>query len=359
VPFHIVSHDFPILEAGILGNDFLKQTSSKLDYAQGCLAVSEINNIPFFTPEMIIVPPRSESLFYVRVENPEIKVGYIPKLKVAHGIYLGDTIVENIAGKACLNVLSTLNEEMDVHVPIIRLTSLNNLLGNQEKDFEVLRNQEQPTDKREETTHEVFNKIFNEFDDRESKIEIGDKINNRQNKDHQDNIITKEARDEDKKEMLNQEENKKKTQTQNKNRINCENKIMNKNEKKNKKDYLNNLNNPKFLGGGNYQTPPENINNPKILGGENDQTLPENINNPKILKEGSFQVSPKRKISRFSEGNFQTSLENSSFVDCEEESYQTSPRNSARFKSKNSKERRQISSLNINFPRIIHKKSQE
>ncbi|EFN63882.1 Retrovirus-related Pol polyprotein from transposon 412, partial [Camponotus floridanus] len=30
--FHIVSHDFPIPEAGILGNDFLKQTSSKIDY---------------------------------------------------------------------------------------------------------------------------------------------------------------------------------------------------------------------------------------------------------------------------------------------------------------------------------------
>jgi len=321
------------------------------------------------------------------VENPEIKVGYIPKLKIAHGIYLGDTIVENIAGKAYLNVLSTLNEEMDVHVPIIRLTSLNNLLGNQEKDFEVLWNQEQPTDKREEATHEVFNKILNEFDDRESKVKIENKTKNRQNEDHQDNIITKEAQNEDRKEILNQEENKNKIQTQNKTKINGENKIMNKNEKKNK-DYLNNLNNSKFLGGGNYQTPPENINNPKILGGGNYQTPPENINNPKILgrgnyqlppeninnptilrrgnyqtlpeninntkilKEGSFQAPSKRKNSRISEGNFQTSLENSSSVDCEEGSYQTSLRNSARFKPKNFKERRRIPSPNINIPRI-------
>jgi len=50
-------------------------------------------NILFFLPETIIVSPRSKSLFYVRVGNPEIKIRYIYlKLKIAHGIYLGDTI---------------------------------------------------------------------------------------------------------------------------------------------------------------------------------------------------------------------------------------------------------------------------
>jgi len=38
--------------------------------------VSRIN-VPFFSPETIIASPRSEYLFYVRVENPEIKIGYI------------------------------------------------------------------------------------------------------------------------------------------------------------------------------------------------------------------------------------------------------------------------------------------
>jgi len=125
VTFHIVSNDFPIPQSGILGNDFLKQTSSKIDYAQGCLTVSGINNIPFFTPEMITVPPQSESLFFIRVKNPEIKVGYIPKLKLAHGIYLGDTIVENTSGKAYLKVISTLDEEAEVQVPFLHLNPLN------------------------------------------------------------------------------------------------------------------------------------------------------------------------------------------------------------------------------------------
>jgi len=98
VTFHIISNTFPISQFGILGNDFFKQTSSKMDYAKGYLDVSGIN-VPFFSPETIIASPRSESLFYVRVGKPKIKIGYIPKLKIVHGFYLGDTI-ENISGKA-------------------------------------------------------------------------------------------------------------------------------------------------------------------------------------------------------------------------------------------------------------------
>ncbi|KYN30383.1 hypothetical protein ALC56_15310 [Trachymyrmex septentrionalis] len=104
VTFHIVANDFLITQSGILGNDFFKQTSSKIDYAKGYLDISGIT-IPFFSPETITASPRTESLFYVRIENPEIKIGYIPKIKIAHGIYLGDTIVENVFGKAFLNVI--------------------------------------------------------------------------------------------------------------------------------------------------------------------------------------------------------------------------------------------------------------
>jgi len=68
----------------------------------------------FFSPETIIASPRLESLFYVRVGNPETKIGYIPKLKIAYGIYLGDTIVENVSEKAYLNVILTLDEKVEV-----------------------------------------------------------------------------------------------------------------------------------------------------------------------------------------------------------------------------------------------------
>jgi len=132
VIFHIVSNDFPIPQSGILGNEFFKQTFSKIDYAEECLIASGIN-IPFFTPEMIVVAPRSESLFYVRIKNPEIKVGYIPRIRLTHGIYLGDTIVQNTSGKAYLSVISTLDEETEVQVPILHLKPLNEVLDDHDE----------------------------------------------------------------------------------------------------------------------------------------------------------------------------------------------------------------------------------
>lgn len=94
----------------VLENDFFKQTSSTVDYAQGHLTVFEMN-ISFLSPKTILVAPRSKLLFYIRIKNPETKIGYVPRLKLTQGIYLGDTIVENTSGRAYLNVVSTLDEE--------------------------------------------------------------------------------------------------------------------------------------------------------------------------------------------------------------------------------------------------------
>ncbi|KAM0730323.1 Retrovirus-related Pol polyprotein from transposon 17.6 [Formica fusca] len=326
VIFHIVSNDFPISQSGILGNDFFKQTSSKIDYAQGHLDVSGIN-IPFLSPEAIIVAPRSESLFYVRIENPEQKVGYIPRLKVAHGIYLGDTIVENVAGKAYLNIISTLDEEAEVHVPTLRLKSLSELLDDHDSKIEALNSPEEPRNKEEETTYK--------FDDYENNMNIENKGENVD----EENIIIEEINYEDEEQTLNKEGNK------NKNKIKNKEMIKNKNERKNKE-----LNDSKIFGEGNYQTSPENLINPTIPGGGNYQTSPKNLINLKTLEERNYQSSQEGNNSRISEGNFQTLSENPSSVDCEEENYQTSLRISAKSHSK--KGRSPLSSLDIKFPKV-------
>lgn len=106
------------MQSYILGNDFFKQTSSKIDYTKEYLDTSRIN-ISFFSPETI-TPPQSES-FYIRIRNPEVKVEYIPKLKIAHRIHMGDTIMENVSGKAYLNIISTLDDEMEIRVPTLIL----------------------------------------------------------------------------------------------------------------------------------------------------------------------------------------------------------------------------------------------
>jgi len=161
---------------------FSKIDYAKIDHAIGYLDVSGIN-VPFFSPETIITSSRSESLFYVRVENPEIKIGYIPKLKIAHGIYLGDIIVENVSGKAYLNVISTLDEE--VQVLTLRLKSLNKLFDNYESNVEAQDNQKEVKDmqfnsiQEDNQTHcEISNTNDNSRDDKEGKINNNEYVMN-------------------------------------------------------------------------------------------------------------------------------------------------------------------------------------
>ena len=104
-------------------------------------------NISFFSSKTIIASPRSESLSYVRnekvIENSELKISYIPKgiTVKAHGIYLGDTIVENVAGNAYLKIIRTLDEETEVQVSTLRLKSLNEIF-----DSKTIRNNQNGID---------------------------------------------------------------------------------------------------------------------------------------------------------------------------------------------------------------------
>jgi len=106
VTFYIVSNNFPITQSSILGNDSFKQISSKIDYEGISRYIRNYYTLLFFKNHYSI----SANRIIVLHENrkSEIKIEYIPKIKVAHEIYLGDTIVENVSEKAFLNVISTL-----------------------------------------------------------------------------------------------------------------------------------------------------------------------------------------------------------------------------------------------------------
>jgi len=125
--FYIVSNDFPISQFGILGNGFFEQNSSKIDYAKGYLDTSGIK-VLFLSPETII----ASTLFILRQSRKSWNKDWIPGIKIAHGIYLGDTIIENVSGKAYLNVISTLDEEVEVQVPILRFKPIDELFDNHE-----------------------------------------------------------------------------------------------------------------------------------------------------------------------------------------------------------------------------------
>ena len=294
VIFHIVSSDFPISQAGILGNDFFEQNSSKIDYAKGYLDISGIK-VPFLSPETVIAPPRTESLFYVRVENPEIKIGYIPRIKIAHGIYLGDTIVEAVSGKAYLNIISTLDEEVEVQVPTLRLKPLDELFDNHKLTIEKQDDRTKTTDIQVDFSglnHQERKEMPNcDADLKNSKVEF---IDNNEDGKFEENMILNKV----KKDINNTTQNRGESKVIEKiQEITRGNKKLNKNfnPEEGSQTFTETLD-FEIHGGGSYQTPPETQVNSKILGEGNFQTSLEKLSNSKILGEESCHTSSKNQF---------------------------------------------------------------
>lgn len=144
-----------------------------------------------------------QSLFYV-IENPEEKIGYIPRLKIAQGIYLGNTIVENVSGKVYLNIISTLNEDVEVQVPILRLL-LNELFDNYGLNKGVQNHQEEITNMQPNLEHPGDDRIDCRTIDRTNEEKTRNNFNNG-NKDTNNNCDQTNLND-DEDETMNENKN--------------------------------------------------------------------------------------------------------------------------------------------------------
>lgn len=92
VDFHLVDNDFPIPQDGIIGSDFFNQFKVNVNYQLNQLEWEGVK-IPFESKEILTIPARANSQIYIQVANPELKEGYVPKLNLTEGVYLGNTLV--------------------------------------------------------------------------------------------------------------------------------------------------------------------------------------------------------------------------------------------------------------------------
>lgn len=119
VTFHVVNEDFPIPQDGILGADFLS----------GAGTINFINQttdwhghtFPFTQREVLRIPARSRAVSHVRILNHEAEDGYIPRLNVHEGVYLGNAVVKNRNGKAYLYAINTTPHDVEIPVPAVKL----------------------------------------------------------------------------------------------------------------------------------------------------------------------------------------------------------------------------------------------
>ena len=131
VTFHVVTDDFPIIQQGILGSSFFTEHNAQIDYGTQC--VSWRNHIfPFKERESIIVPARSNTGFVIRISNPEIKTGHVPRLHVEDGIFLGDCLVNCINEKGYIRVINTTEQDIELLIPTVKLQEIAGISSNSE-----------------------------------------------------------------------------------------------------------------------------------------------------------------------------------------------------------------------------------
>jgi len=128
VALHVVPDNFPIAQEGILGSDFLRDAST-INLSERYVEWQG-TKIPFSSRETIIIPARSQAAFYLRVNNSQIKTGYVPRLSVCEGVFLGEAIVANREGKAYVHVINSNNEDRELTVPVIDLQEIEQISNN-------------------------------------------------------------------------------------------------------------------------------------------------------------------------------------------------------------------------------------
>lgn len=123
VTFHVVNDEFPIVTQGILGSSFFSEHQALIDYPNQRVILQDIIYL-FKDKESIVLPARTNMGVIARVLNPEIGTGYLRRLDGCEGVIAGDALVTCINDKAFIRVINTLNHEIEITVPNITLTEV-------------------------------------------------------------------------------------------------------------------------------------------------------------------------------------------------------------------------------------------
>lgn len=104
--FNIISNHVPISDDRVQGSEFPTDNDVKINDKNRRLKFLNKKH-PFEPNEIIIVPERTISNFFVHIRNLVKKESYIPDLSMENGIYLGNAVVKNDSVKAYLKVANT------------------------------------------------------------------------------------------------------------------------------------------------------------------------------------------------------------------------------------------------------------
>lgn len=119
----MIPDEVAIIQDGLLGSDFFKMYSAKINYAEKRLEIGR-DWCGFEEPsdgEVHVIPERSEKVICISVTDEAEKDGYIPPLHMSQGVYGGKCLVHSKKRKAYMTVYNTTQKEVRLKFPEITL----------------------------------------------------------------------------------------------------------------------------------------------------------------------------------------------------------------------------------------------
>ena len=124
--FYVIK-DLPVVADGLIGSPFLLQEQAEISYHHKTLVTHSqpVRPIRFINfPEMEEqfnsskikhrIPGRTTQQIALLVANPEVKEGYLPRLKTPKNVFIGEAVVSNQDGKCYVLATNTGDEEEEI-----------------------------------------------------------------------------------------------------------------------------------------------------------------------------------------------------------------------------------------------------
>jgi len=83
--------------------------------------------IPCTRQDAVLIPARTAKVFYVKIKNPEIKAGLVPRLRLGDGLYAGNALVKNHGGRAYIEIINTWDTDERIIAPEVELEELDDI----------------------------------------------------------------------------------------------------------------------------------------------------------------------------------------------------------------------------------------
>lgn len=134
VTLHIVDDNFPIIQEGILGRDFLRD-AKLIELEEGHILWRGIP-IPLIQCDSLIILARSRAVIPIRITNVYVTEGYVPRVKIDENLYLGEAIVTNRKSIAYIGIVNTDNENRVLRIPTVEIEEIGKISSHEPQSQE-------------------------------------------------------------------------------------------------------------------------------------------------------------------------------------------------------------------------------